>query len=154
LLAVAKEKLDLETRPIKLHQLASVQPQVGRRQNDVTRPGRVFPINEDDHPQFPLERPVPDDGRVEMEMRFVCQRPEVLKPAQVLPVDLAVVLALAPAPPRMRFGVKEQTVGITTQFGDRVQSETDDFVNVFLLREVAVYGMISDLRWQPMAMLA
>jgi len=89
-----------------------------------------------------------------MQVLFIFERPKILKPAQVLPVDLAVVLASSPAPVRMRAGVEEQTVGIAPQLGDRMQLQTDDFINVFLLRKVAVDRMISD-RWrQTMMMLA
>ena len=56
----------------------------------------IFPIHEDHHAQLVLEGDMPDQGRVEMDMGPLLQRAEVLKAVQVVKVDLAVILALAP----------------------------------------------------------
>ena len=138
LLAVAKEKFDLETRAVVFHQLPSVQFQVGRSQHDVTWLGQVFPIDEDDHTQFPPERFVPDDGCVDMDIPLIFPRSEIFKSAQVLPVDLTVVLALAPATAWVLTGIQKQAISIAAQLRDRMESETDNFINIFLLREVAI----------------
>ena len=47
---------------------------------------------------------MPDHGRIQMEMVILLQRAEVLKAAQVVKVDLAVILALAPPALRVRPG--------------------------------------------------
>ena len=53
----------------------------------------------------------------------------------------------------MRTSVEKQAVGVAPQFGDGMQIEADDFINIFLLRIVAVHTMIGDARRQAMPML-
>ena len=48
---------------------------------------------------------------------------------------------------------REHAVGVAPQFGDGMQIEADDFINIFLLRIVAVHAMIGDARRQAMPML-
>ena len=66
LFAISEEKLNLEARGLQLDQLATIQFQLGRGQDDVTRLVGLFPIDEDHHAQLPLARNVPDKGRGEM----------------------------------------------------------------------------------------
>src|SRR5215813_5206946 len=94
--AVANEELDLETRHGSLDPLAAVQFQLRRSQDHVRRLGWIFPSDEDDHPELPLERDVPDHGRIERDLWRLLQPAEILNPAEVLKVDLAVILTLPP----------------------------------------------------------
>src|SRR4051794_38159910 len=66
--AVAEEKLNLEPRPVELHQLATVQVQSGRGQDNEARLVGIFPIDKDHYAQLVLEGDMPDQGRVEMDM--------------------------------------------------------------------------------------
>ncbi len=77
-------------------------------------------------------------------MLIIFQRPQILKPAQVLPVDLAVVLALAPTTARVWAGIQEQAIGVAAQLRDRMEPEIDNYINIFLLRVIAIYGMIAE----------
>src|SRR5262249_22829351 len=74
--------------------------------------------------------------------------------AQILEVDLPVILPPGPAALRVRTGVEQHAVGVAPQFGDGVQTEADDLINIFLLRVVAIHTMIGDTRGQAMPMLA
>ena len=85
-------------------------------------------------------------------MRRICSCAEVLEAAQVLEVDLPVILPPCPTALRVRAGVEKPAVGVAPQFGDGVQIEADDFINIFLLRLVAVYTVICDARRQAMPM--
>src|SRR5262249_43859733 len=154
LFAIAEEKLKLESRGIELDQLAAVQFQISRGQDHVARLGGIFPIEEDDHRQLPLERNVPDHGRIEMDLFSLLQGAQILKPAQVLKVDLAIVLALPPTALPMRARIKEQTVGVAPELGDRVKLEVNDFIKIFLFRKVAVHAVIFDALWQAMTRIA
>src|SRR6266850_48108 len=71
------------------------------------------------------------------------QRAKRRKPAQVVKVDLAVVFTLSPAALRMGAAIQEPTVGSAPQLGDRRQLEGDDRIEIFLLRKVAVYAVIT-----------
>ena len=73
------------------------------------------------------------------------QGPQGHKPVQILPVDLAVILAPSPASLGGRAGVEEQTVGITTSLGNRVKREAHNFRKVFLLRKGAVHAVLGHL---------
>src|SRR4029450_5615416 len=86
-------------------------------------------------------------------MRFLRLRSEVLETVQGLEVDLPIIFAPCPTSLRVRTGVEKQAVGVAPQFGDGVQIETDDFINIFLLRIVAIHAMIGDARRQAMPML-
>ena len=60
--------LDLETRPIQLHQLAAVQGQSRGGEHDIARLGWDFPIDHDHEPQLAFERDVPDDSCIQMQI--------------------------------------------------------------------------------------
>src|SRR5262249_45649442 len=100
----------------------------------------------------PLERDVPDHGRIERDLWRLLQPAEILNPAEVLKVDLAVILTLPPTWLRMRAGIKEQTAGIAPQLGDRVKLEVNDLIKIFLFRKVAVHAMIFAPLWQAMTL--
>src|SRR5512145_107211 len=85
-----------------------------------------------------------------MQMRLILPGTEVLETAQVLEVDLPVILPPCPTALWVRTGVEKQAVGVAPQFGDRMQIEADDCIHIFLLRIVAIYAMIGDARWQAM----
>src|SRR5215510_375067 len=130
----------------------AIQIRISRAQNDETRLGRVFPIEEDHQAQATLQRLVPHHGGIQMHMRFLWPRAEVLEPVQGLEVDLAIIFTPGPTALRVRTGVEEPAVRVASQFGDGVQLEADDFINIFLLRIVAVHTMIVDARRQAMPM--
>ena len=96
---------------------------------------------------------MPNKGRVELDIGSPLQRAEILKPAQVVKVDLAVVLALGPAALGVRASIQEQAVGVAPQRRDRVQLEGNDFVNIFLLRKVTVDAVIGDTLGETMPLL-
>ena len=152
LFAVAEEKLDLETRNIEVYQFMPIQIRISRAQYDETRLGRVFPIEEDDNTQATLKRLVPHHGGIQMHMRLIFSCAEIFKTAQVLEVDLPVIFAPCPTALRVRAGVEKHAVSVAPQFGDGMQIEADDFINIFLLRIVAVHTMILDTRRQAMPM--
>src|SRR4029450_13230539 len=85
-------------------------------------------------------------------MRLIFPCAEVLKTAQVLEVDLPSIFASCPPALRVRSGVEKHAAGVAPQFGDPMQTEGGSFINIFLLRIVAVYTMISDARRQAMPM--
>src|SRR5256884_2021161 len=128
------------------------QVRISRAQNDETRLDRVFPVQKDYNAHATLKCLVPHHGSIQMQMRFLCPRSEVLETAQDLEVDLPIIFAPCPTSLRMRTGVEKPAVGIAPQFGDRVQIEADDFINIFLLRIVAIHTMIVDARLQAMSM--
>jgi hypothetical protein len=97
---------------------------------------------------------VPDNSRIEMYMVGLLQRAKILKPAQVVKVDLAVVFTLSPWALRMGAAIQEPTVGIAPQLGERMQLEGDDLIEIFLLRKVAVYAVITDTLRQAMPLRA
>ena len=53
----------------------------------------------------------------------------------------------------MRTGREKATVGVAPQLGNRVQVETNSFIQVFLLGKVPVHAMIGDLRRQAVPLL-
>src|SRR4029453_16843065 len=85
-------------------------------------------------------------------MRFLFSCAEVLETAQVLEVDLPRIFAPVSPSLWVRTGVEKQAVGVAPQAGERVQIETDDFINIFLLCIVAIHTMIDDSRRQAMPM--
>ena len=95
---------------------------------------------------------MPYDGGIQVQMRLIFSCAEILEMAQVLEVDLPVILAPCPASLRVRTGIEKQAVGVAPQLGDRVQIEADDFINIYLLRILAIYTMIGDAQWQAMPM--
>ena len=150
--AVAEEKLDLETRGVEFRQFTTVQLRISRAQNDETWLGWVFPVEEDYKAQAMLQRLVPHHGGIQMQMRLICSWAKVLEPAQVLEVDLPVLLPPCPTALRVRSGVEKHAVGIAPQFGDRMQIEADHGINIFFLCIVAIYTMVGDTRRQAMPM--
>src|SRR5262252_5437015 len=130
-----------------------VQPRISRAQHDETRLGWVFPIEKDYKAQATLQRLVPHHGGVHMHMRFLWPRAEVLETVQGLEVDLSIIFTPCPTALRVRTGVEKPAVGVAPQFGDGVQMEADNFINIFFLRVVAIHAMIGDTRWQAMSML-
>src|SRR4030095_3819252 len=132
----------------------AIQLRIRRAQNDETWLGRVFPVQENHKTQATLQRLVPHDGGIQVQMRLIFACAEVLKTAQVLEVNLPSIFASCPAALRERTGVEKHAVSVAPQFGDGVQIEPDDFINVLLLRIVAVHTMRFDPRRQAMPMLA
>src|SRR5215472_8422418 len=126
LFAVTEEKLDLKTCGVEFYQ----------------------------HTQATLQRLVPHHGGIQVQMRGIFHGAEVLETTQGLEVDLAVIFAPCPTALWVRPSVEKPTVRVAPQLGDRVQIETDDGINIFLLRIVAVHAMIGDARRQAMPMLA
>src|SRR5262249_55985867 len=126
--------LDLETRGIKFDQFTTVQLRISRAQHDETRLGRVFLVEKDHETHATLQRLVPHHGGIQVQIRFICPCSEVLETAQVLEVDLPIILALCPTSLRVRTGVDKHAVSVAPQLGDRVQIEADNFINIFLLR--------------------
>src|SRR5258705_3835198 len=88
-----------------------------------------------------------------MQMRFIFHSSEVLETVQGLEVDLPIIFTPCPTALRVRTGVEKHAVSVAPQFGDGMQIEADDFINIFLLRIVAVHTMIFDARRQAMPML-
>ena len=152
LFTVAEEKRDLETRSIEVEKFMGIQLRISRAQYDETWLGRGFPIEKDHKAQATLKRLVPHHGGIQMHMRFLWPRAEVLEPAQVLEVDLPSIFAPCPTALRVRTGVEKHAVGVAPQCGDGVQLEADDFSNILLLRIVAIHTMIGDARRQAMSM--
>src|SRR6266705_223970 len=132
----------------------TIQLRVSRTQYDETRLGRVFLVEEDHDTHATLQRLVPHYGGIQVQMRFIFSCSEVLETAQGLEVDLPIIFAPCPASLRVRTGVEKHAVGVAPQLGDRVQIEADDFINIFLLRIVAIHTMIGDARRQAMPMRA
>src|SRR5215510_7418970 len=97
---------------------------------------------------------MPHNSRIQLHRLGFLQRAEVGEAAKVVKVDLAVILALGPAPQRMRASIKEQTVRVAPQLRDRVQVESNDFINIFLLRKVAVHAVRDDTFWQALTLHA
>src|SRR5262252_9457842 len=95
---------------------------------------------------------MPHHGGIQVQMWLICSWAKVLEPAQVLEVDLPVILP--PCPPALRVwtSVEKPAVGVAPQFGDGVQLKAHDFIYIFLLRIVAVHTMIFDARRQAMPM--
>jgi hypothetical protein len=148
LFAVAEQKLDLETRPIQLHQLTAVQGQLCGGQPDGARLGWGLPVDNDHEAQRALKRDMPDDGRIQMQMVRLRQGAEGLKTVEVLKMDFPIILTPRPAALWVRAGGEKPTVGVASQLGNRVQVETDRFIKVLLLGKVPVHAMLGDLRRQ------
>jgi len=132
----------------------AIQSRISRAQYDETRLGRGFPIEEDYNTQATLQRLVPHHGGIQMHMRFLWPRAEVFKPVQGLEVDLPIIFTPCPTALGVRTSVEKPAVRVAPPFGDGMQIEPDDFINIFLLRVVAVHTMILDARRQAMPMRA
>src|SRR4030095_14500257 len=130
----------------------AIQLRISRAQNDEPRLGRGFPVEENHKTQATLQRLVPHDGGIQVQMRLIFSCGAMLEKAQVLEVDLPSIFAPCPTALRVRSGVEKHAVGVAPQFGDRMQIEADDLINIFLLRIVAIYTMIGDARRQAMPM--
>jgi len=139
LCAVAEEKRDLETRGVEVYEFMTMQRRISRAQNDATRLGRVFPVQENDKTHATLQRLVPHDGGRQVERRLIFSCAEVLETAHVLEVDLPSLCALGPTSFWVWTGIEKQAVGVAPSSGDRVQIEADDFINIFLLRIDLLY---------------
>jgi hypothetical protein len=141
LFAVAAQKLALEPRPLPRDQFVSLQCAIGCSQDNVALFGRVLPVHE--HPPTPWlpARDGPDHGRRERHMVGCRQGPQGHQPVQILPVDLAVILAPRPAARGVRAGVEEPTVGSTTSLGHRVTLAAHNCREVFVLRKGAVHAV-------------
>src|SRR5262252_9543859 len=132
----------------------AMQCRISRAQHDEPRFGWVFPVQEHHQTQATLQRLMPHHGGIQVQMRRICSWAKFLEPAQVLEVDLPSIFAPCPTALRVRTGVEKHAVSVTPQFGDGVQTDADDLINIFLLRVVAIHTMIGDARWQAMPMLA
>src|SRR5215831_7788351 len=99
----------------------AIQCRISRAQHNETRFGWVFPVQEHHKTQATLQRFMPPHGGIQMQMRRICSWAKVLEPAQVLEVDLPVILP--PCPPALRVwtSVEKPAVGVAPQFGDGVQ---------------------------------
>src|SRR5215468_6795327 len=107
LFTVTEEKLDLETRGVEFHQFTTMQLRISRAQNDETRLGRIFPVEEHHQAQATLQRLVPHHGGIQMQMRFILHGSEVLETAQGLEVDLPVILPPCPTSLRVRTSIEK-----------------------------------------------
>src|SRR5437660_323143 len=117
----------------------TVQLRISRAQNNETRLGWVFPVEEHHNAQTTLKRLVPHHSGIQMQMRFLLHGSEILKTAQGLEVDLPIIFAPGPTALWVRTGVEKLAVGVAPQSGDRVQIEANDFINIFLLCIVAIH---------------
>src|SRR5215471_18641814 len=106
----------------------TMQLWISRAQNNEPRLGRVFPVQEHHKTQAPLQRLVPHDGGIQVQMRLIVACAEVLETAQVLEVDLPSIFAPCPTALRVRSGVEKHAVGVAPPFGNRMQIEADDFI--------------------------
>src|SRR2546426_874289 len=111
----------------------TVQLRISRAQNNETRLGWVFPVEEHHNAQATLKRLVPHHRGRQMQMWFLLHGSEVLETAQGLEVDLPIIFAPGSPSLRVRTGEEKQAVGVAPQSGDRVQLEAGDFINIFLL---------------------
>jgi len=131
----------------------TIQLRICRAQHDEPRLGRGLPVQEPHKTQATLQRLVPHDGGIQGQMRLIFSWGESLETAQGLEVDLPSLLAPGPTSLRVRSGVEKHAVGVAPQFGNRRQIEADNFINIFLLRLVAVHAMRGDARRQAMPRL-
>src|SRR5919198_4672378 len=97
----------------------AIQFRISRAQNDKTRLGWVFPVQEHHKTQATLQRLVPHDGGIQVQMRLLFSCAEVLETAQVLEVDLPSIFAPGPTALGVRTSVEKPAVGVAPQFGDR-----------------------------------
>src|SRR2546429_2370797 len=98
----------------------TIQVRIRRAQHNETRLGWVFPAQENHKTQATLQCLVPHDGSIQVQMRLIFSGAEVLEAAQVLEVDLPVILAPCPTALRVRTGVEKHAVSVAPQFGDSV----------------------------------
>ena len=74
----------------------AIKPRIGKAQNDETRLGRVFPVEENPNAQATLKRPTLHDGGIKSQMRLLCPHSEGFEPGQGLEVNLAIIFAPCP----------------------------------------------------------
>ena len=129
-LADPDEPLDLKTRGVECHPLVSVQLRIRRAQHHAPWLGWGFAVEQHHQAQATLKRLVPHHGGIQMQMRFLWPRAEVLEPVQGLEVDLAIIFTPCPTALWVRTGVEKPAVSVAPQCGDRVQMEADDFINI------------------------
>ena len=85
----------------------TIEVRISRAQDDETRLGRVFPIDEDHKAHATPQRLVPHHGGIQMHMRFLGSRAEVLEPVQGLEVDLPIIFTPGPTSLWVRTGVEK-----------------------------------------------
>jgi hypothetical protein len=130
----------------------TVQLRISRAQHDATRLGRGFPVQANHQTHAPLQCLVPPDGGIQVQMRLILSGAESLETAQVLEVALPSICAPCPTALRGRTGREQPAVGVAPPFGQRMQIETDDFIQLCLLRIVAIHAMLGDTRRQALSM--
>ena len=86
-------------------------------------------------------------------MRCIGHGAKVLEPAQGRAVDLAVIGAPGPASLRVRTSVKKPAVGVAPPLSDGLQLEADHFIQLWLLRIIAIHAMLGDARRHALPML-
>src|SRR5262249_31348938 len=96
LFTVTAEKRALETRGVAVYQLLAMQCRISRAQHNATRFGWVLPVEEHHQRQATLQRLMPHHGGIQVQMRLICSWAKVLETAQVLEVDLPVILPPCP----------------------------------------------------------
>ena len=107
LFAVTEEKLDMETRGVEFDQFTPMQLRISRAQHDETRLGRILLVEKDHETQATLQRLVPHHGGIQVQMRLICSWAKVLETAQVLEVDLPVILPPCPTSLRVRTSIEK-----------------------------------------------
>src|SRR5207247_8270816 len=98
----------------------TIQLRIRRAQNDETRLGRVFPVQEHHKTQATLQRLVPHYGGIQVQIRLIFSCAEILETAYVVDIDLPSICAPCPTALLVRTGVEKQAVGVAPQFGDRM----------------------------------
>src|SRR5919108_3612741 len=106
----------------------AIQCRISRAQNDETRFGWVFPVQEHHKTQATLQRLMPHHSGIQVQMRRIFSWAKVLKTAQVLEVHLPSIFASCPTALRVRAGVEKHAVGVAPQFSDRMQMEAGNFI--------------------------
>ena len=82
--------------------------------------------------------------RIQVEMLSLLDRAQILKAAEVLKIDLAIIQARPSSPLLALAGIEEAQVGIATQLGDQVQMASHHAVDVFLFGIEAIGSQIVD----------
>src|SRR5215211_1728381 len=130
----------------------AMQGRISRAQNDATRFGWVFPVQEYHKTQATLQRLMPHNGSIQGQRRRICSWAKVLETAQVWAGNLPSICAPCPTALRVRAGGEKHAVSVAALCGAGVQMEADDCISIFLLRIVAIHAMRADTRRQAMPM--